>query len=131
VLISIAVAIACAFFLLHFQQALISKEREASLKLIQERALQEASVTLLERLYTRQIEWQMIQEQKPYEFPLDLKNWRAKCEFTLENANTKIIADLMHVRAKISLLHKDAPIENTDTTLYFCCKRTEDRDAKK
>ena len=123
VLIAIALATMCIFYLLEFEQGQIKKQSESVKSFKIDEKLQEATVKLYEYLYLNQIDWKTIHSRKGYVIVLDDPEWKADYSFNVIEDKEEISTDAMLATATISLLHRDVKASNRTTTIHFCCVR--------
>lgn len=126
VLIAIVLTTTACFFLLEFEESYIKNTR-ASLKKVQsERLIQEAYVLLLEQLYTNQIPWNTIQDQKSYRYNLKEADWEAEAIFKLakHKVNEQITLDLMDVKIALTLYYMGTK-QTTEPEIRLCLKKEE------
>lgn len=126
VLIAIVLTTTACFFLLEFEESYIKNTRESLKKVQKERLIQEAYVLLLERLYTNEIPWKVIEDKKPYHYELKEADWEAEARFepVFHRVDEQITQDLMDVKIELTLYHLDK-VQTIQPEIRLCLKKEE------
>jgi hypothetical protein len=121
-MIAIGLSTTACFFLLSFESSLIMKTKTSIQNLEKEALTGQASVLLFEKLYTHQIDWETVFNQKSYEVLLEPSGWTATYTFKNKNPSKKISPDVLFAEATISLHKGDSSFENVAQRPLFLKK---------
>ncbi len=127
VLIAIGLATGACFFLLEFEENYIKNARQSLIKVQKERLTQEAYVLFLEKLYTNQIPWKAMEDEKSFDFLLSDSNWNVIASFTTVSHGQveEVAQNLMDVRALLTLYHNGKEQITKGQEIRLCLKKEE------
>lgn len=109
------------------QNKQINQQKTSLQKLKIQESLQEAQVTLFEKLYKNEIDWKTMESHQNFVIALTDPLWKANIEFSKINEKEDdqiekmITPNTMNIAATITLIHKDQLLKNPTNTLTFCC----------
>jgi hypothetical protein len=126
VLIAFALTTAACFFLLEFEESYIKNTRASIKKVEKERLIQEAYVLLLQNLYTNEIPWKVIEDNKSYLYPLSENNWEAEAFFTPKPTkfDDPITQEFLDAKITLKLFYKGEE-QCTEPEIRLCLKKEE------
>ena len=132
VLIAIALATSACFFLLEFEESYIKNARQSLIKVQKERLIQEAYTLLLEKLYTNQIPWKAIEDQKSFDYNLSDHDWTVTANFKTVNHHhaEEVSQSLLDVKTELTLYRNGQEQSPQAPEIRLCLKKERSTDVQ-